>query len=640
MKRNYLIFTLLSALVISGCKNDDTSSSNNLSNSSISGTTEGERPTVKEAVSHISRSYSVYYSLYDSNNNKYEFKNAVETSKRIGAEGDIAYYSDYNGYGYYVEKDGTKGYTIYNNGKGNPIYTSKCALTQEDIAVFGALIDLNGNFSAAEWEFDKEENGVYTYFTDDEAAVLTASFLTDYMDENNPVAMVQAKIKGSKISGFATYNADGDVLIDAEIKRVNGSIAVNATPELVADDYVDPAFNTKWMATSNSSHIGFLGTFEVKSNKEINLYSFDETTYTYKDLGVTYTFSYTNEIGYYIFEETKTGNQMWLKVGEGYVSFVTYDKASQTVGEDVAVEYYTAWYQMAVDACGFYMEEIPSGDINYPIIADQGASKGYYLYSNVIDEETGEEYTDKVVVMLQYLNKEEAVEKGFEGDTATYNGFALAGYAFGNIVLGGFITQESILLVIEIAQYLNLEFADFDMSQYPVAAAGQSVLDYVISYMTSEGYSYVNKETADPDFVVNEEKVYDEETDEPVYDEDGNPVMEGVNFYDEINAYLGYYSEVKYNTNGDTFSAVDVYVFYKDAERQVYDEETGKPVYDEDGNPEMEPYVEYTGFLICDMDMTGLVGGYDTLYNCGLGYFASTGKVLEACMTWFATKTA
>ena len=54
----------------------------------------------------------------------------------------------------------------------------------------------------------------------------------------------------------------------------------------------------------------------------------------------------------------------------------------------------------------------------------------------------------------------------------------------------------------------------------------------------------------------------------------------------------------------------------------------------------MESFVEYTGFLVCDMDMTGFVGGYDTVFNCGIGYFSSTGKLLEACMTWFETKTA
>ena len=648
MKRNYLIFTLLSALVISGCKNDDTSSSNNASNSgsnstssSITGTNQGEAPTVKEAVSHISKSYSIYYSMYDSYNNKHEFKNAVETSKRSGAEGDIAYYSDFNGYGYYVEKESSKGYTIYNNGKGNPIYTARCELSAEYIAVFNQLIDLNGNFSNAEWTYDTFENDVYTYYTDDTAVIATASFLTDHIDKENPVAMVKANIaKNKKISGFKTYNADGDVLIEAEIKRVNGSIAINATPELVADDYVDPAFNTKWMATSNTSHIGYLGAFEVTSDKKINIYSFDQTTYMYEKLDETYSFSYTNEMGYYIFTNPTSQNQMWLKISTGYVSFLTFDVASQTIGEDVALEYYTVWYQMAVDACGFYMEEITSGDVNYEIVTASGASKGYYLYSNVIDEETGEEYTDKMLVMLQYLNKEEAVEKSFGGDTTTYNGFALAGYAYGNIVLGGYFSAESISLVVQISQYLQLEFADFDMSQYPVAEAGQSALDYVISYMTSEGYSYVNKETADPDFVVNAEQAVDEETGEPLFDENGAPVMEGVNFYDEINDYIGFYSDVKYNQEGDTFSAVEMYVFYKDSETQAFDKETGEPLFDENGDPVMESFVEYTGFLVCDMDMTGFVGGYDTVFNCGIGYFSSTGKLLEACMTWFETKTA
>jgi hypothetical protein len=300
---------------------------------------------------------------------------------------------------------------------------------------------------------------------------------------------------------------------------------------------------------------------------------------------------------------------------------------------------------MAVEACGFIMEEITSGDVNYPIITESGAATGYYIYNVVKDPETGAEYSDMMVIMLQYTNKHEAVEESFGGDTATYNGFALAGYAFGNIVLGGYYSPESIRLVIEIAQYLMLEFADFDMSQYPVAEAGQSVLDYLINYMTSEGYSYVNKETADPDFVVNTEEVpvVNPETGEPVVDEDGNPVteLEGTNFYDEINDYLGYYSDVQYNQEGDTFSATDMYIFYRDAEAFVYDEKTGEQLFEEDGvTPKTEPYVEYTGFLVCDIDMTGFDGGYENVFNCGVGYFASTGKVLEACMTWYATKTA
>ena len=74
--------------------------------------------------------------------------------------------------------------------------------------------------------------------------------------------------------------------------------------------------------------------------------------------------------------------------------------------------------------------------------------------------------------------------------------------------------------------------------------------------------------------------------------------------------------------------------------RQAFDKETGEPLFDENGDPVMESFVEYTGFLVCDMDMTGFVGGYDTVFNCGIGYFSSTGRLLEACMTWFETKTA
>ena len=494
MKKKYLILSLLSAMVLSGCGNDGSSSSNNTANPSNSGTissstqnTDPKMTTVKEAVNNISFSYSVYYSLFDANNNKHEFKNAVETSKRADGKGDLAYYSEYNEYGYYVKADGSEAYTVYNNGEGDTIYNSTCLLEEEDIEVLKMCIDIKGNFSAAEWTFDSEKDGVISYYTDDAKVLATASFLTDYISKENPVAIVYANIKSGKLSGFTTYNADGDQLISAEIKRIGGSIAVNNTPIKVADDYVDPTFQTKWMAATNGSHIGYLGTFEVTPENKIKLSQFDQTTYNYKPLPGSYSFAGTNYIGFYQFKDESTNNMMYLKVSTGYVSFITYDAKTNTMGQDVAVEFYTAWYQMAVKECGFIMEEIPSGDINYPIITESGAAKGYYVYNVVKDPETGAEYSDMMVIMLQYTNKHEAVEESFGGDTATYNGFALAGYAFGNIVLGGYYSPESIRLVITIAQYLMLEFADFDMSQYPVAEAGQSVLDYLINYMTSEG---------------------------------------------------------------------------------------------------------------------------------------------------------
>jgi len=212
-----------------------------------------------------------------------------------------------------------------------------------------------------------------------------------------------------------------------------------------------------------------------------------------------------------------------------------------------------------------------------------------------------------MVIVVQYLNREEAVEKYFLGDTKLYNGFALSGYAFGNLALAAYYSPESVRLVIEISRYVSLEFCDYDKTLYPEVQAGQSALDYVVGHMVESGYSYVTKDTADPEFTVNE---YVDETDGKTY---------STNFYDDINGYMEEYTNIE-DSNGEIYNATDCYIFYKE-----------NP--DEDPEEAGDEYI-YAGFMVCDRNIEGIIGGYDNIFVVGYGYFYVTGEILETLMTW------
>ena len=562
-------------------------------------------PTVEESVSYIKENYSVYYSITNGEETL-QYKNALERISSLkGAEGNLAYYSEYNEYGYYITED--TGYTFYKNGKGFPVYNDNCELEADEISRFEKLVDLNGNFSNAEWKFKSFTNDAYNFWSTDQDVCASATFLTD---EQNPVSAVKAAIKkeGSsyKLSGFTTYNEDGDILREAEIKRVGGSMPIDKAP--VLSNEIDESLYTKWaILTESGNHVGgYLSAIEVTTDGNLYVYeyNFEESKYILRD--IEYSYIHANNLGYYVFKAEGSNVEVMLKVSEGTVMLATYDAETQTAGFDIMVEYYTAWYQIITSQLGYTMEEMTKDDINYPIVEQLKASKGYYVYSSHIDE-NGNEVLDDMVLVVQYLNREEAVEKYFSGDTKLYNGFVLSGYAFGNLALAAYYSPESVRLVIEISRYVSLEFCDYDKTLYPEVQAGQSALDYVVGHMVESGYSYVTKETANPEFTVNE---YVDETDGKTY---------STNFYDDINGYMEEYTNIE-DSNGEIYNATDCYIFYKE-----------NP--DEDPEKAGDEYI-YAGFMVCDRNMEGYIGGYDNIFVVGYGHFSVTGEILETLMTW------
>lgn len=648
MKKNYLLISVLSALVLSGCGNDNSSSVNSSTNTSsnanpssssvvsssdsvVSSTVSSSQapaeyvPTVAESVAHISDNYSVYYSL-TAGGETYEFKNELERMSITGAEGCLAYFSEYNEYGYYLTAD-NEGYVIYLNGFGDPIYTSYGKLEAQDVEMFTTLVDINSNFSNAEWDYDgKTAEGVYEYFTSDPYALATASFLTDYAEED-PISFVKASVKKSgksyKISGFTTYDEDGNVITEASIKRVGGSMPLDKAP--VLNDDLDLAFCTKWMvATEYGNHLGgYLSSFTVSEAGELTVETFDAETGVYTKTEDKYQFVQPDGVGFYLFSDA-SGNIVKLKVSGGSVLFMTYNAATQTTGYDFAVEYYQAWFDMAVNYFGYYTEELTSDDVNYAtFVTGMGADSAFYLAEIHVDENTGEEYISDLVLMVQYLNKEKAVRNYADGDTALYNGYAFNGYAFGNICFGGATSTEAVRILQNIAAVIPTETCDFDMNKYPVVNTGESSLDYIVRTMESLGYTTVNKETADPNFEVNLEPAYDENG-EAILDSDGNPVMEGICFYDEINEIVETYTDYKDAEGNILFSATDYYFFYK-----------VNP--DEDPEYAGDEYL-YSSIMVCDVNMENFKGGYGNVFLLGYGFFAVTGVLFEVASTWSANQ--
>ena len=657
MKKNYLLISVLSALVLSGCGNDNSSSVNTSSNtkpssslvnnssfgsvtSSSNVTSSSDKgsttisssqapaeyvPTVAESVAHISENYSVYYSL-TSNGETYEFKNELERMSITGAEGCLAYFSQYSEYGYYLTAE-NEGYVIYLNGFGDPIYTTYGKLTDADVQMFTTLVDINSNFSNADWDYDgKTAEGVYEYYTSDPYVLASASFLTDYAEED-PISFVKASVKKSgksyKISGFTTYDEDGNVVTDATIKRVGGSMPLDKAP--VLNDNLDLAFCTKWMiASNNGNHLGgYMSSFEISEDGVLTVQVLDENTGAYIPSDARYEFVQPDGTGFYIFMDAN-GNLVKLRVSGGAVLFVTYDAATKTQGYDFSVEYYQAWFELAVNYLGYTMEPLTPDDVNYaPFVVEMGADSGFYLYEILVDETTGEEYIESLVLMVQYLNKEKAVRNYADGDTSLYNGYAFNGYAFGNICFGGATSTDAVKLLQNVASIIPTETCAFDFNKYPTVNPGETSLEYIVKTMESLGYTAVNKENADPNFEVNLEPAYDANGN-AILDKDGNPVMEGVNFYNEINEIVEMFTNYTDKQGNVLFSATDYYFFYK-------------------ANPNEDPEYAgdeylYSSIMVCDVNMEDFKGGYGNVFLLGNGFFAVTGVFFEVATTWSAAQ--
>ena len=380
----------------------------------------------------------------------------------------------------------------------------------------------------------------------------------------------------------------------------------------VLNDNLDTAFCTKWLIATEYGNTlgGYMSAFEVSEAGVLTVTLLDEETGAYVPTTDRYEFVQPSGLGDYIFYDSTTGRIVTLKVSGGAVLFYTYNANGEMTGVDFAVEYYQAWFEMAANYFGYTMEPLTSDDVNYPtFVTGMGADGAFYLYEILVDETTGEEYIDSLVLMVQYLNKEKAVRNYADGDTALYNGFAFNGYAFGNICFGGATSNEAVRMLQNIASVIPTETCAFDVTKYPSVNPGQTSLDYIVSTMEGLGFTAVNKETADPNFEVNTE-----------YDADGNVIEEGVNFYEEINAIVELYTDYTDNQGNVLFSATDYYFFYKE-------------------NPEDDPTTYgdeylYSSIMVCNVDMEMFRGGYGNVFLLGYGFFAVTGILFEVASTW------
>ena len=146
MKKNYLLFTVLSSLLLAGCGNDESSTSVEESNSqtqtsetSSSSSAAITIPTVAESVAHISNNYTIAYTFKEGNA-EYSFRNELEALSFPGEEGNVAYFSEFNESGYYLTENDS--YIIYNDGYGKPIYTTNGKLENADVAKLESLFDI------------------------------------------------------------------------------------------------------------------------------------------------------------------------------------------------------------------------------------------------------------------------------------------------------------------------------------------------------------------------------------------------------------------------------------------------------------------------------------------------------------------
>lgn len=628
MKKNYLLFTLLGALVISGCKNDDSSSTTSESSTQTSSISSSSSelviPTMTEAVAHISDNYTIAYSIAtkDSNGNvvEYEFKNALERLTLTGAENNLVYFSEYNEYGYYITSEDS--YVIYNNGYGKPIYTTNGKLAEEDVVAFERLIDLNGHFSAADWELqDDYTSSEFHYLTRDKNVIATASFLTDDLsgEADSVMATVTKKGKNYRISGFTTYDVDGYEIVSAEVQRVGGSMAINSVP--VLDDSLDETFKTRWLvATEYGNDISKANDmFEITNDNRLVVYNMNTETGEYTKNSVEYTFVAPMGDGSYAFQNSDTGTVVLVQYYGGNLLLRTAAAGAQSFKVDICIEYYTYWFTSAAQYLGYIVEEMFSDDDLYPdaVLDFEGAIRAYYIYSVEVDPTTGAESIGDIIVVTQYLNQETLINNYFEGDVTLYNGCVLGGMVYGNFLGTMASSQEAFDIMYEIASVIPPSYAEFDSSVYPEPTAGQTALDYMVAYMTSQGYEYMNKEkaAAQPDFTINTV------TDDP---------EAGLNFNDVITKILTNYASVPTkDAEGNTvelFKAEDFYIFYK-----------ANP--DDNEEKEGDEYI-YAGFLVCDREIVGYINFYEDVFLMAMGYFIISGEMYGALETWKAAQPA
>ena len=613
---HYLLFTVLGSLLLAGCGNDNSStssveSSTTTSSSSSSSKAEAYVPTLQESVAHISDNYTIAYSLYDGGQ-EYSFRNELELLSFTGAEGNLAYFSEFNEYGYYFTNSDS--YIIYNDGYGKPIYTTAGKLDRATVSEVKELLDLNTNFTNADWELDSGYTAdKFEFLTRDENALATANFLTDniFIDEADYVmATVNKKGKNYRIYSFTLFNADGDELTEALVQRVGGSMALDSIPTL--NDNLDETFKTKWLIASNyGNDLGKAGDyFEITSDEKLIVYTLDENGF-YNKSSIEYTFVAPYGDGSYVFSDASS-NLALISYYQGNMLLQTYQNGASSIKYDLCMEYYTYWFLAAADYLGYYVEQMTTDDEYYKTaVTDLGAVRAYYAASMTKDPTTGEEYADELVIVSQFLNQDALKENFCEGDITIYNGFVLGGLIFGNMI-GALATEGGMEIMFNISSVLPPEYAPVDFTKYTSKApvtAGQTSIEYLVSYMEAEGYSYMNKEraAANPTLTINAVT---------------GDATSGLNFNTVINRYLAddAYGIVKDQNGNEVFRGADMYIFYKE-------------------NPEQDPKTEgdeylYAGVIITDREVEGFVNFYGNVYLTAMGYFIVSGDIYGALQTW------
>lgn len=512
MKKNYLLMTVLGSLVLTGCGNNSntnsessssnvgsSSSSSSSTTSSSSSTSQGdEYITVEEAVADIEKSFTVNYSI-----------DGVKFSTKYHQN---VFYSDFLEEGYYFVEDTV--YYVYLQGDGTPVYSDKgnleTYLENENFAEALRLqLDLSTNFSAAEWEFAEVTNDdEVIYATTDEKVVATANLLTDFQNDEE-IYYVEAvlSIDDEQISGFVTKNQDGEVLAEASLGRFGTSNPLGgAYREPVKSEALDPSLVNVWVIYMNAeTNIGGAGTvLEITADGKLHVPTYDaEGNPISYDV---YSYVMPSGLGQYVFTNTAGDIAMfdvWYNdYGDVYFETLPAGGSKEDVQYNIAVSYYTLLFFQAAemeytnDSGSFskgtyYVEKIPVDDEEYSAFVEEldGAVAAYRVY----DAATLEDASTYVIV-TQFATTEKVV--ALLGDAELYNGYAMFGMqVWGNFALTGYESVDDSVIFENVTYLLPSIFVAPDTSLYPVVEEGESLIDYLIRYFESIGFSYVNKDT-------------------------------------------------------------------------------------------------------------------------------------------------
>ena len=483
MKKNYLLVALMSALVVSGCNGGSTSSSSaaTSSNSSISSSSssssEAKAPTVADAVAKLALDYTVNYTDLSTGD---EYSVLVEDTED---ESEAYYFMEKTNDGYYLDANGDA-YYFYMNGFNKPIYNTAGKLDSANSAALRSVIDIKASFTDASWDLVSEGN-TYVYYTEDAEVVNTCVFLTDGAGANSADSVEVTLSNRGKITGFATFDASGDKIADAELKRLGTTYAVEEAP--VLDDAMDQAFVNRWViATENNTKLGTMyDMFEVYEDGTLIKYDVDEEGYA--TVGDVYSFVTPTGDGYYGFQNA-AGDIVLMYSFSGYLIFATMDAATQQVAQSYAVSYYELMFLTYAESLGYVVEAMTEDDELYAGCVTELHAAGAYYVAEV--DENGEA-TD-IMIVTQFVTIPQMIDEYFDGDVTLYNGCSLGGYIYANFAVTAAASQESILMMYDITAYLQPEYAAVDSSRYIEAEAGVTALDYLIAAMAALGYSYNN----------------------------------------------------------------------------------------------------------------------------------------------------